>query len=72
MQVRRLQAIAVDEAQSADAGAGKITDDRHAQATAADDEYATRAKFRLACRADFLERHLARVVGDRGAYVSVG
>ena len=71
MQVGRLEPIGIDEAQSADAGAGQVADDRHAQPPATDHQHAAGAQLRLSGGADFLERHLPGVVGDGSVPVRV-
>src|SRR5581483_9046164 len=66
VEVGRLQSIAVDQAESPDAGAGEIADDGYAQPAAPDDQDAAGAQLRLAAGADFFQRDLPGIVG-RGA-----
>src|SRR4051812_38203485 len=67
MQVGRFELVAVDHADAADASAGQVLKDRDAEAAAADYQHSAAAQPGLACRADFLECDLARVVGP-GVY----
>ena len=64
MQVRRLEPVAIDDADAADAGAGEVLQHRHTETAGADHEHRGGAQPRLALRADFTQRDLARVVGS--------
>ena len=66
MQVRRLEPVAVDDAEAADAGAREILQHRNAETAGADDQHGRRAQARLARGADFAQRDLARVVRRSG------
>ncbi len=70
MQVRGFQPVAIDNADPADAGAGQVAEHRYAQAAGPDHQDARGTQLRLALRADFLQRLLARVVGGRRARVA--
>ena len=62
MQVGRLQAIAIDDGQPADACAGKILQHRHTEPAGTDHCDMARAQPRLTADADLGQQHLPRVV----------
>src|SRR5581483_8267721 len=71
VQVRGFQTIPINKTQPADASASQVADDGYTEAAAADHEYTTGAEFCLTGGTDFLQRHLARVVGNGRANTRV-
>ena len=68
MQIARVQRVGVHQPQMPDARAGEILHHRAAESAETDDEHAAARQALLSGRTDFLESHLARIVGQHRAH----
>ena len=63
VQIARLERIAIDDAEAADAGSGEVLQHRHAEAARADHEHPAALEPGLTLGADFPQEHLSRIIG---------